>query len=110
MASIPVRQGATLVLHCVHKVGTPPVASSIAGMTITGHIRDYQNYFKSELTFAALPGVGEFTLTATADETELWPTGNLYWDIRMESPGNIVQISTKQMLVVSRPVTLENPV
>lgn len=102
---IKVRQGATLVMSCVHKVGG--VASSIVGMTITSHVRTYQNLEIDTLTYAAVDeDAGEFTLTATAAQTADWPTGNLFWDIRLESPGSVVQITSKEDIQVSRPVTL----
>lgn len=103
--AIKVRQGATLVLSCVHKVAG--VASSIVGMTITSHVRNYQNTDVDELTYAAVDeNAGTFKLTATAAQTALWPTGPLYWDIRLESPGSVVQLTSKEEFQVSRPVTL----
>ena len=43
---------------------------------------------------------GEYTLSATATDAELWPVGNAVWDIEYTDAGNVRSTETVKLRIV----------
>lgn len=100
------KRGSTFSPLCTYrlKIGGVWVPQSIAGKTIESDVRTVDEALIQSLTFAALGGTGQFTLSATAAETANWPIGKLVWDIKV-TDGATVHIHETVLLVIEDPVT-----
>lgn len=77
--SINFKRGDTLRLECVRtdSAGLPVDLSTLA---ISSQVRA-GSFVDDMVSVITSPLAGEFTLSATAAQTSLWPVGNIYCDI-----------------------------
>ena len=93
MTTVPFKRGDTFSAQC-QRVGV-----NITATTIRSQIR--AGSWVQELTVAKTnAATGEFTLSATADQTELWPVGKATWDIEYTDAGAVHSTETVKLRIV----------
>lgn len=98
MAQIKFKRGDTFNLTCTYKVDGVP--SSVADIDIDSQIRNQRDSLVEDLTVTKLVGTGEFTLSATANETSLWPITVLRCDIQFSHGGSVRSTQTFEISVL----------
>ena len=93
------KKGDTFTLTCTYKIDN--VAISIDDITIESQIRTARNVLIQELTVTKLEETGKFTMTATAEETQLWPVAVLKCDIQLSEGGSIRSTNTFDVKVIN---------
>lgn len=93
MATIPVKRGDTFSAVCQRE------GVDITATTIRSQIRS--GSFRQDLTVTKTnAAAGEFTLSATAADAELWPIGNATWDIEYTDSGAVRSTETVKLRIV----------
>lgn len=95
------KRGDTLSLACVDDTG------DITGVTIEASVSmvrtDIRGYFEESLTVTETDlSAGEYTLSATAAETEDWPIGRLNCDIKYSVGGQVERSETFYINLLER--------
>jgi hypothetical protein len=81
---IQVKRGDTFRLQCVLRDGTPLTPVSLTGASIRAQVRTTKAALVAVLTVTIAnqsTSRGAYSLTATPEETEAWPLGNLECDV-----------------------------
>lgn len=95
------KRGDTFLLTCVYSVdGTPTTLPAVRAQ-----LRDKDGNLVQELSFAALPDVGYYTLNATAAEAAAWPLGQLECDIQYGDPSEAVSSTPTFFVMVMKDIT-----
>lgn len=88
-----VKRGDTFSAVC-QRVGV-----DITSTTIRSQIR--AGTWRQDLTVTKTnAATGEFTLSATAADSELWPLGNAIWDIEYTDAGAVHSTETVKLVIV----------
>lgn len=101
MSRITIKKGATFRFNALYKdrEGNPV---DITGYDITCQVRDITGNLIAQVSINKLDqaiDTGVFTLQT---DTENFPLGNLFFDIRIENLGVVVYTSTVTMTVLNR--------
>lgn len=90
---IPMKRGDTFSAVC-QRVGV-----DITSTTIRSQIR--AGAWRQDLTVTKTnAATGEFTLSATAADSELWPVGAASWDIEYTDAGEVHSTETVKLVIV----------
>lgn len=103
---ISTKRGDTLQLGCTYK-DRDGVAQSLAGLTLSCQVRDASGTLLDTLTVDMTDQTlhpGEFSLSATAGATALWPVGRYAMDIQIAN-GPVVTSSQTVTLKVYQDIT-----
>lgn len=93
MTTATVKRGDTFSAQC-QRVGV-----DISATTIRSQIR--AGAWVQDLTVTKTnAATGDFTLSATAADSELWPVGNATWDIEYTDAGNVRSTETVKLRIV----------
>jgi hypothetical protein len=93
MTTVPVKRGDTFSAQC-HRVGVDITATTIRSQIRAGS-------WMQELTVTKTnAATGEFTLSATATQSKLWPIGNATWDIEYTDAGAVRSTETVKLRIV----------
>ena len=93
MTTATVKRGDTFSAQC-QRVGVDITATTIRSQIRAGS-------WVQELTVTKTnAATGEFTLSATAAQAELWPTGNATWDIEYMDSAEVRSTETVKLRIV----------
>jgi hypothetical protein len=100
------KRGDTFALGCTYK-NSEGTAESLEGMTVTSQIRDREDVLLQALTVDLADqdeDEGQFSISATATETALWPVAKYLMDIQILN-GTVVVSSETISLRIERDIT-----
>lgn len=93
MTTVPIKRGDTFSAQC-QRVGVDITATTIRSQIRAGS-------WVQELTVTKTnAAAGEFTLSATATQSKLWPIGNATWDIEYTDAGAVRSTETVKLRIV----------
>lgn len=93
MTTATVKRGDTFQAQC-QRVGVDITATTIRSQIRAGS-------WVQELTVTKTnAATGEFTLSATATQSKLWPVGNATWDIEYTDAGAVRSTETVKLRIV----------
>jgi len=98
MNQIRFKRGDTFTLTCTYKVDN--AATSVTSIDIASQIRNNLSNLIQDLTVTKINQTGVFTLSATSEETELWPISVLRCDIQFSENGIVKSTQTFSISVV----------
>lgn len=93
MTTPKIKRGDTFEALC-QRVGV-----DIAATTICSQIRA-GSWVQDLLVTKTNAATGEYTLSATASQSELWPIGLAQWDIEYTDAGNVRSTETVKLRIV----------
>ena len=93
MTTVAVKRGDTFSAQC-QRVGVDITATTIRSQIRLGAWRQELAVTKTNAA------TGEFTLSATAAQSALWPTGNAVWDIEYADAGAVHSTETVKLRIV----------
>lgn len=106
MSTIIHKRGDTLSLGLTWDEEGEPI--DLTGYTIAAQLRDARDELVMALTVAIADQTtqrGQFTLTATAAQTALWPVAPLSCDVQFTAPSTVVVSSATFVVQVERDIT-----
>lgn len=104
MAVITHKRGDTFELNMT--LENQGIAIDLTGWTIASQVRAGDDSLVDDLTVTITDAAaGQVTVSATAAETEQWPTGQLDWDIEFTDPSGAVSSSDTITVTVVKDIT-----
>ena len=87
------KRGDTFLPTCTYLDPVTKLAAAMpVGTTVKSQVRTMKGDLVGELAFAAIAGLGQFTLESGS--TVAWPTGTLAWDIQFTQGSHVFSTQT----------------